>query len=97
MSLRSNIKLLYMNDEGVVIECKFVPSSGKNELAVAAQVEAKICSKCGYMNDANLKAKEMLVKSQGKKDFKIMCLNPNSPYLVPIKEELKRTGKLKFN
>jgi hypothetical protein len=87
--------IIYINDKVAIVECKYVPSYGQGEEQAAALVEAHICRpNCGIWKDAALKNQEKYNKSQGKEEFRLMCLHPTSPYLEELKKKIRETGKL---
>lgn len=88
-------RLIFQNEEVAVIECQYIPLAGQREEEAMAQIEKTICAKCGFLRDSDLRAKQRMNQSQGKLTFRISCLSPQSPYLAPLKEELRKTGKIK--
>ena len=90
-------KLIFMNDNAVVIECEYVPQAQGDEqaqLSQAALTEENVCKRCGYWRDAALRNEVARNKSNGEKDFKLLCLHPTSPYLAEVVKKLQETGNI---
>jgi hypothetical protein len=89
-------KLLFMNENAVLIECEYVPQAQGDEqtqLSQAALVEGNICRpKCGYWRDAALRNEE--ARNKLGKEFKLLCLHPTSPYLPELMKKLQETGNV---
>jgi hypothetical protein len=88
-------KVVYIDENAVIIECEHVPLMGKADVASASQLEAAYCVNCGYHRDADLRAQERMMKSNGQKTFSISCFSPKSPYLEPLKQQLREKGLIK--
>lgn len=87
--------VIFMNENVAVIECQYVPSAGQTEEQTAAVVEGNICRPhCAIWRDATIKHQEKYNKSNGKEEFKLLCLHPTSPYLVELKKKIRETGNI---
>jgi hypothetical protein len=91
-------KLLFINENAVLIQCEYVPMYSNDEqaqLTQAAVVAGNICRpKCGYWRDAALKNETARNKSNGQREFKLICLHPTSPYLPETIKKLRETGNI---
>jgi hypothetical protein len=90
--------VLFCNSNAVVIKCSLVPKMNQHsakEESDAKQLEETVCkNSCGFWKDAAQRNKESREKSGGKKDFKLLCMHPESPYLNIIVDQLTKKGNL---
>jgi hypothetical protein len=88
-------KIIFKNEKSALIECSYVPSYSASQLEEAARVENAICRKsCGIWRDAQVLDQDLKLKSHGQENFRLLCLNPSSPYLPELTKKVRETGSL---
>lgn len=88
-------KVIYIDENAVIIECEHIPMMGKWEQNVdkANQLEEKYCARCGLRVDSDLRSQELMVKTQGQKQFQLSCFSKDKAELV--REGLREKGLIK--
>lgn len=82
-------EVVWMSKDAVIIECEYVPVLKKphTEAALMQEVSETVCHygsgpnqgqiRCGFFRDAE------------KRGLRISCMNPESPYLKELKQQLE--------
>ena len=77
-------KIAFMDASAVIIICEHIPKMGKwedNE-RLAEELGQNYCSSCGFRRDADLKAQQRVMQSNGKENFQISCFSKDKEPFV---------------